>query len=233
MKIIFRMLVLGIVLISCNEKNKKNKIEESKIVTDKELTKDISNLIDSLYIVDQKIQSDAMKAGNNGETEKMHELIAEQLVIFERHIPILKNIYDMIGYPTIEQVGKESARKYFTLVQHSDADIKFQEKMLVEITKEVKKGNMNGENFALLTDRVQLAQNKPQVYGTQLNYDINIGHAYPINLIDSINVNARRENIGIEPIEKYLNKSIEVHFQMNKVHYDKIGIKEPKLYKTK
>jgi len=102
--------------------------------------------------------------------------------------------------------------------------------MLKVIKEEVKKGNVNAKNFAFLTDRVGLALKNKQVYGTQVNYNTKIGQAYPKPLIDSINVNKRREEIRIGPIEEYLNKSSKWHFKINKTHYDKLGIKEPKLY---
>ncbi len=230
MKAIFRILIIGIVLISCNGKKKKNEVKGTKIKVDKQLTESISNLIDSLYIVDQKIQSDLTQSAKKGEDDKMKELFFEQKKIFERHIPILKDIFNKIGYPTIELVGKENSSKYFTLVQHSDSDTNFQEDMLKEITREVKKGNVSGKNFAFLTDRVQLALEKPQIYGTQLNYNTNIGQAYPKNLLDSINVNKRRNEVGLESIEEYLNQVTKIHFQMNRAHYEKIGITKPKLY---
>ena len=50
--------------------------------------------------------------------------------------------------------------------------------------------------------------------------------------MDSLNVNKRRKEIGLGSIEEYLNKVTKMHFQMNKTHYEKIGIKKPKLYKT-
>jgi hypothetical protein len=43
----------------------------------------------------------------------------------------------------------------------------------------------------------------------------------PKKLTDSANVNKRRESIGLEPIEAYLNIMSEMHFEMNKIRYDK------------
>jgi len=231
MKKTFRILLIGIMLVSCKEKNKTTKVKSLKVVVDTELKENISTIIDSLYTVDQKIQLDLIQAAKNGESHKMKELFSEEKEIFERHIPILKDIYNEIGYPTIELVGKENSSKFFTLIQHSDSDINFQKKMLKEITREVKKGNVSGKDYAFLTDKVQLAQENPQIYGTQLDYNTDIGQAFPKHLIDSINVNRRRKEIGLEPIGEYLNKVTKMHFQMNKAHYDKIGVAEPKLYK--
>lgn len=203
-------------------------LKKTKI--NQELINNIPKLIDSLYTVDQNIQLAHKKAIQNGENKKRKELALQQKTTFERHIPILKEIYKQIGYPTIELVGKKHSNMYFTLVQHSDIDLNFQDDMLKVIKEEVKKGNVNVKNFGFLTDRVGLALKNKQVYGTQVNYNTEIGQAFPKPLIDSINVNKRRQKIGIGPIEVYLNKSSKLHFKMNKTHYDKLGIKEPKLY---
>lgn len=216
-------LLLTTVLVSCKDKNIANE-------ADKDLTISISNLIDSLYTVDQKIQKDINEAGKNGENEKIKKLFLDEKIIFERHIPILKKIYYEIGYPTISIVGKENSSKFFTLVQHADSDVNFQEEMLKEIAKEVKVGNVSGKNFAFLTDRVRLAQGKAQIYGTQVDYNTDIAKVFPKNLVDSLNVNKRRKKIGLESIEEYLNEVVKIHFKMNKLHYDEIGIKQPKLY---
>jgi hypothetical protein len=227
MKKIILILMTGIILISCKEKN-----QNKKAISDKDLTQEISNLIDSLYTVDQDIQLKISSAAQNGENEKLKELFPKEKAIFKRHIPILKDIYKKIGYPTIELVGKENSTKFFTLVQHSDSDVDFQKEMLQEISREVKKGNVSGKNYAFLTDRVQIALQNTQVYGTQLDYNMKTGQAYPKKLIDSSKVNERRKEIGLTTLEEYLNKGTEMHFQMNKNGYLKdLGISEPKLYK--
>lgn len=59
-------------------------------------------------------------------------------------------------------------------------------------------------NLAYLTDRVYLAEGKPQIYGTQVSYDDVQGKASPMRLEDPAGVNARRAKIGLEPIEEYL-----------------------------
>ncbi|PKH49895.1 hypothetical protein CXF68_03895 [Tenacibaculum sp. Bg11-29] len=224
---IVRILLTVTILVSCKSKYKKN---EAMALENIETNKEISILIDSLYKVDQRIQLQMMDASKNGEREKVKKLELEETEIFKRHIPILKKIYNKVGYPTIVVVGEEISNKFFMLVQHSDFDVNFQEKMLKKIFEEVKKGNVSIKNFAYLTDRVQLAQEKSQIYGTQVKFNTELGQIFPKNLIDSLNVNIRRKEVGLEPIEEYLNLLLKMHFQVNKAHYDKIGIKEPKLY---
>ena len=67
---------------------------------------------------------------------------------------------------------------------------------------------------------------------------MNNGQAYPRKLADSIKVNERRKSIGLEPIEEYLNKMTEMHFEMNKQNYlnkgitktDRLNVRSFKIY---
>ena len=97
---------------------------------------------------------------------------------------------------------------------------------------EVDKGNAKPSNYGLLVDRVMLNIGKQQVYGTQVDYNMETGQAFPRDLKDRAEVNKRKKSIGLEPIEEYLNGMSEMHFEMNKEGYLKKGIREPKLYKV-
>ena len=223
-------IVFVITLIGCNgiQENKNHSIEKPQ----QEVIKEITATIDSLYQVDQSIQMEIMEAGQNGESERLEALFNQELEIFERHIPILKDIYNQIGYPGIDLIGEEGSGQFFTLVQHADADVAFQAAMLEELTKELHKGNVNPKDYAFLTDRVSIAQNNYQIYGTQVQYNTTHAQAFPRALKDSLEVNKRRKEIGLEPIEYYLNQLSTLHFQMNEARYLAIGITEPQLYDT-
>jgi hypothetical protein len=123
------------------------------------------------------------------------------------------------GYPTIKMVGKESSNHFFYLVQHADADLEFQAQMLGFLKKEVKKGNVKGSDFAYLTDRVLLGQGKPQLFGSQLEYNSQ-GNALSRNLTKPQKVNQRRHKYGMETLEAYLKRASDFHKQMNPGKYN-------------
>lgn len=52
-------------------------------------------------------------------------------------------------------------------------------------------------------------------------------------LEDSLNVNKWRAEVGLEPLEEYLNGLTICHFEMNKRNMLNRGITEPKLYEVK
>ncbi len=115
------------------------------------------------------------------------------------------------------------------MVQHCDKDPAFQQKILTAMKKEVDAGNADGKNYAYLIDRVNVNTKKKQIYGTQVTYNTDSCQAVPRQLVDSLNVNQRRKQVGLGSIEEYLNMMSQMHFDMNKEVYEKKGIHKPKL----
>lgn len=139
-------------------------------------------------------------------------------------------IYNKYGFVGYDLAGKEGSKKFWLLVQHLDFDPDFQEAVLKKMKIEVENKNANPENYAYLLDRVQLNMGEKQVYGTQVLYNWKVCQAYPKPLIDSINVNKRRKEIGMELLGVYLNEMSKMHFEINKEIFSKVNITEPKLY---
>lgn len=153
--------------------------------------------------------------------------------VFTTNKVFLEKVLKKYGYPGYDLVGKEGEKNYWVMAQHCDFDPQFQSIVLEKLKQQVEIENADGRNFGLLTDRVNLNSGKKQVYGTQVTYVRETGQAIPKPLTDSLNVNERRKSVGLEPIEEYLNRMTESHFQMNKENMLKRGIMEPKLYETK
>jgi pimeloyl-ACP methyl ester carboxylesterase len=195
----------------------KSILSKEQLVTFQEKNKTLSTLIDSLYLVDQKVQNDVVEAFQNGISgDSIKTLFAKIPHVFKRHIPILKKIIKDYGYPVPELVGKESSHHFFMMIQHSDADVDFQTKMLKTIEKEAIKGNIEKDDYAHLLDRVLLAKGEQQLYGTQVEYDtINNQKAIPKNLYKPEECNERRAKLGIETLEDYLKLVDKTHKKQN------------------
>jgi hypothetical protein len=151
--------------------------------------------------------------------------------VFTTHKVRLEKIFDEFGYPGYDLVGKEGSNNFWLMVQHSDKDIDFQSRVLEKLKTEVDNNNADGSNYGLLTDRVKINKGEKQIYGTQVTYNVQ-GQAYPKPLVDSVNVNKRRAEVGLDPLEQYLNMMTLMHFEMNKDNLKARGITEPRLYKT-
>lgn len=71
------------------------------------------------------------------------------------------------------------------------------------LRRSVAEGESRGSDLAMLEDRILLRENKKQLYGSQVVPDQETGGwmFYPIE--DEKNVNARRQKMGLPPMEEY------------------------------
>lgn len=97
-------------------------------------------------------------------------------------------------------VGARGNNAVFLVIQH--ADLATQEKYFPLMQQSVADGESQLADLALLTDRILMRQGKKQLYGSQVVFNNNGGQEfYPIE--DEKNVNIRRANMGLQPLEEY------------------------------
>lgn len=117
----------------------------------------------------------------------------------------LKQIVAQYGWPTVELVGKKASYNAWLLAQHADKDRAFQRQVL-DLMRAARKSNpdsIESKNIAYLTDRLLVAEGKEQEFGTQF-YITDEEKLVPSPIRDRENVNKRREEYGLYPIERDL-----------------------------
>lgn len=180
-------------VMSC--KSKTNVLNKNKL----------DDLIADMAYKDQKSQKDLVEAIQlNKSNSIIDSLENDKKRIFEKNCNICVDILDRYGYPNYDIVSEDTSNNYWLLIQHCDKNVKFQKKALKQLEKFSKIGKASLTNMAYLKDRVNKNLNKPQIYGTQVyrNED-GIYEAYPIQNIE--NVDERRKNVGLEPLQEYLD----------------------------
>ena len=153
------------------------------------------NIID-LKNADLTLREKLIQSGqlSNGYDEEMKEL-------HNKNAKILSEIIDKIGYPTIDKVGKEANEATWLIIQHSIEQPEFMRKCAELLESAVRENKADLKSLAYLTDRIAVFEDKPQLYGTQFDWDEN-GNLSP-NLFDDLNkVNERRKSIGLNTIEE-------------------------------
>jgi hypothetical protein len=105
------------------------------------------------------------------------------------------------GWPGRSMVGRDGATAAFLIVQHS-SDTTFQARVLPLLEKGYTSGDVEGQQVALLTDRIAVRRHQPQVYGTQASV-VN-GRFVLDPIADSANVDARRARVGMPPVAAYM-----------------------------
>ena len=221
---ILGIIIIGFILFGCKQKTSEKEEIQEKV----EFNQDLANELKKMAEVDQIAAY--IPQG------KYKEMTSEQWnsfkdSVFTTHQKRLKEIFDRYGFVGFDLAGEEGSQNFWLMVQHSDHNPDFQKEVLEKMKIQVDKQNAKPSNYGLLIDRVNLNTGKPQIYGTQVDYNFDIAQAFPKNLADSANVNERRKSIGLEPIEEYLNQMTLMNFEMNKQFYLDKGITEPKLYR--
>ena len=123
-----------------------------------------------------------------------------------KNTDILKNIVINFGWPTITKFGLTTANEAMIIAIHSRKSPDTQEYFLNEVTKVLIDVPLN--TYALLYDNVYLKKEGKQKYGTQ--FKIINGIAIPLPIKDFKKVNKYRKEVGLEPLEEYLNNYQEI-----------------------
>lgn len=126
----------------------------------------------------------------------------KQKPLDRKNLKIVTRIIDSLGWLGKDKIGKDANTALFITIQHADK-LSTMEKYLPILKEAAKKGNAEKGQAAYLIDRVELLNNRKQIYGTQYSIREN-GTAFIENLIDSANVNSRRKSMDLYPIEKYI-----------------------------
>lgn len=123
-------------------------------------------------------------------------------MINEKNQMELEELIAKKGWPKKSEVGGQAASAAFFIIQHSD--LKKQLKYLPILKKRCEENEAKWENYALMYDRVQTSQNKPQRYGSQVKYieKTNSFELFPLE--DEAKVNEWRKEIGLQPLEDYV-----------------------------
>lgn len=113
----------------------------------------------------------------------------------------LQEMVDAHGWPVTSRFGAEGAGAAFLIVQHSP-DTGFQREMLPLIQQAVEAGEADGQDLALLTDRLAVQAGHPQIYGTQGEVVDGKVVLHPIE--DSAGVDQRRAELGLPSLADYV-----------------------------
>ena len=119
---------------------------------------------------------------------------------------VLEELIQQGRWPCRSREGDEVAHAAWLLAQHADEDPDLQEAALELMGRLVPREESDGSDYALLLDRVRVAQGRPQVYGTQWltlieGGKLRFGLAAPLE--DPEGVDARRAEVGLDTLAEY------------------------------
>jgi hypothetical protein len=149
---------------------------------------------------DQEIRNKMVEEGMDiamKDTQLMLKMVHLDSVYTKR----LKMLLGSSPWFSKDEIGSKGLEAAFILVQHSP-DYEFQKRSLPFIEKQAKNGDVSMQDYALLLDRTLMHDNNPQKYGTQV---IEVkGEWVPDQIEDELNVDKRRSEIGLFPMQQYV-----------------------------
>lgn len=129
--------------------------------------------------------------------EYFWEVVETQDKILEKEVT---RIIDEYGWLGISQVGRLANGTLWSVLQHGSVASK--EKYAPLLKASVLKEESQPSHYARLIDRMLINSGKPQLYGTQINYQSsNVPTFFPIEQPEY--VNQRRKEIGLEEIQSF------------------------------
>jgi hypothetical protein len=114
----------------------------------------------------------------------------------------LEKLIEDKGWPKKSQVGERATTGAFLIIQHSDADK--QKKYLPTIEKLCKGNEARWGDYALMYDRIQISDKKPQKYGSQIQFNDQTQKYELFPLLDEEKVDQWRKEAGLGPLVEYL-----------------------------
>ncbi len=132
----------------------------------------------------------------------------------------LKEIVAHIGWPTRDLVGLKATQGAYMVIQHAGHDVDFQNESLSMMVDLVEQGELPASYIALLTDRIRVFQNQPQVFGTQMQMALDehgVMVPTPSVPIDSPEyLDDRRALMGMPPHQEFV-RSIQITYEASLV----------------
>ncbi|MCD4793015.1 MAG: hypothetical protein K8R54_07285 [Bacteroidales bacterium] len=130
-----------------------------------------------------------------------------ELILHQDSLNLIKisEIIKEHNWPGISLVGEESNITVWLVIQH--APLETQEHYLPYLQESVKKGESRGRDLAYLEDRILMLNGKPQKYGSQFMNDPKTGEFIFYEIEDPENINKRRAEVGLDPIEEYMKRN--------------------------
>lgn len=137
------------------------------------------------------------KLGKDSEAyEYFWEVVEAQDKTLEKEV---LNIIDKYGWLGISQIGRLANGTQWSVLQHGSVASK--EKYAPLLKESILKGESQPVHYARLIDRMLINSDKPQLYGSQINYATDKPVFFEIKEPEFIN--KRRKELGLDSIEEF------------------------------
>jgi hypothetical protein len=161
-------------------------------------------ILDKTYIDDQAIrQKFAFLSHKLGHKSQKVKEIGQ--LMYMQDLKNLSNIESIIKQ--YEWLGEKDVGRYrnlifFLVLQHSNLET--QKRYLPLFKEAVANSKASPKQLAYLIDRIEVSENRKQVYGTQIGFDEKTQKHFLLPLVSPDSVEFRRNKMGLDSLTNYL-----------------------------
>ena len=131
---------------------------------------------------------------NPQDVQRIEMLARRTMETDSTNLVTINYILSRVGYPGRDRVGEFASQTAWMIFQHNDLD--HQKLFLPQMEEAVANGYVSPIYLAMLKDRIDVREGRPQKYGTQMDGE---GRLCP--LLDALRVNEWRKEVGLPPID--------------------------------
>jgi len=145
---------------------------------------------------DLRVRDELMAAGELG-----GPYVPRMEAVHVRNAARLRELIALHCWPAEDIAGEDGAKAAWFIVQHAVGEPEFQRQMLVRLRECAAQGRVPGWHAALLEDRIEMYEGRPQRFGSQWVDSSEDGRARPWQLADPEHVNELRASVGLGPLQ--------------------------------
>ena len=181
-------------------------MQQTKSIVEKDFDPELVAILDQIYADDQSTRSQirTKEATYGRDSKEMKALWQTILKKDSVNLVKVRDILDTHGWPSKTKIGKKGNSTLFLVIQHANFDV--QTTYFPMIQKAMLQGSLAKRQYAMFYDRLLLGQGNKQIFGTQLAMDKSSKKPYVLPLKDPMNVDKRREEMGLNTMQENLNR---------------------------
>lgn len=190
-----------------NQWNNIQKCKDSIVENyDKNLNKNWITELGKMTFSDQEIRKVYMKSFND--SVRKEQLLFSMNIIDSINFNHLLATTKLFGFPTYKTVGYSGVNDVWILLWHHRGK-EFEmnplwKEIMPFIEKEISAGNLDKDFLSMFIDDNEIANGRPMVYGTLYGYFRGLPEFDQYGVIDPKEINLRRKQVGLAPIELWL-----------------------------
>jgi len=131
--------------------------------------------------------------------------------VHRRNAQRLRAILEEFRWPGPCLVGEDGAAAAWLIVQHAIGDPSLM-RLGLKLLEQAAPGDVPRWHLAMLEDRICALEGRPQIYGTQYDWDHD-GVITPLPIADPDRVNELRHSVGLGTLEENTRRMRESTFQ--------------------